>query len=488
METHMKKLFAAFVLAAALPFHTTGQHTGRVFIDSNNNGQYDPGEKVLRGIAVSDGLHVVQADATGTFTLPGHTGERFITVTTPSGYYAPANYYQPIEDTTGSYNFALRPVTGKIGTKGDHSFIQITDTEISGMKGNERWTNDLRQYAANEQVAFIIHTGDICYEKGLQAHIRLMNTGNMGRPVYYCIGNHDLVAGPYGEALFESMYGPVYYSFEAGNVHYVVTPMPNGDFPPSYTQEQVANWLRNDLALVPAGKPVVMFNYDLLSQDDTFLFPAGSSRPIELNQHNLTAWLFGHWHINYMKQQGNVLAISTSTVDKGGIDHSTSAYRLLRVDRQGKLQSELRYSYIDPLLQIASVANHTAPVLPGGSVPLVVNSYASTTSIQSLTYSCRTGNTIRLKKKPLTRQTDWSWYAVIPFTPKDTGKEIEITVEANLADGTTATTTASFVYQGYTSGRLPFGDDWCNLLGNPQHTGGIVNPSGNGTPSLVWII
>lgn len=72
--------------------------------------------------------------------------------------------------------------------------------------------NNVRDYARNEQAAFIIHTGDICYEKGLKAHIKLMNTENMDCPVFYCIGNHDLVKGKYGEELFESIYGPVYYS------------------------------------------------------------------------------------------------------------------------------------------------------------------------------------------------------------------------------------------------------------------------------------
>ena len=60
----------------------------------------------------------------------------------------------------------------------------------------------------------------------MKNHIKLMNTENMDCPVFYCIGNHDLVKGKYGEELFESIYGPVYYSFDAGNVHYVVTPMP----------------------------------------------------------------------------------------------------------------------------------------------------------------------------------------------------------------------------------------------------------------------
>lgn len=104
--------------------------------------------------------------------------------------------------------------------------------------------NNVRDYARNEQAAFIIHTGDICYEKGLKAHIKLMNTENMDCPVFYCIGNHDLVKGKYGEELFESIYGPVYYSFDAGNVHYIVTPMPGGDHAPGYTADDVCRWLK----------------------------------------------------------------------------------------------------------------------------------------------------------------------------------------------------------------------------------------------------
>lgn len=71
-----------------------------------------------------------------------------------------------------------------------------------------------------------------------------MNTENMDCPVFYCIGNHDLVKGKYGEELFESIYGPVYYSFDAGNVHYIVTPMPGGDHAPGYTADDVCRWLK----------------------------------------------------------------------------------------------------------------------------------------------------------------------------------------------------------------------------------------------------
>ena len=48
------------------------------FVDENDNGIYDSGEKLLKGIKVSDGLNVVETESDGKFVLPGHEKERFI--------------------------------------------------------------------------------------------------------------------------------------------------------------------------------------------------------------------------------------------------------------------------------------------------------------------------------------------------------------------------------------------------------------------------
>ena len=228
-------------------------YTGRVFVDKNNNGIWEKGEKTLKGVKVSDGLHVVETGTDGTYTLPGHGREKFIFITTPSGYKTMNRHSHKIETKEKGYDFGLIPYNPGIRKDGSHRFIHISDTEIFNTTHHEDWVNNVRDYAANEQAAFIIHTGDICYEKGLKAHIRLMNTENMDCPVFYCIGNHDLERGKYGEEIFESVYGPVYYSFEVAGVHYIVTPMPWGDAHPGYTTEDVCNWLKNDLAHIRPG-------------------------------------------------------------------------------------------------------------------------------------------------------------------------------------------------------------------------------------------
>lgn len=162
----------------ALPGIMSAQYAGKVFVDANHNGRYDKGEKLMNNISVSDGLNVVKTDAKGGFELPGHAKARFVFITTPSGYKTENAYYHRIEGHEGDYDFALLRYDA-VNADGSHRFIHISDTEIGEVQGHEEWTEGLREYAANENVAFIIHTGDICYPGGLRSHIKVMNSSNM---------------------------------------------------------------------------------------------------------------------------------------------------------------------------------------------------------------------------------------------------------------------------------------------------------------------
>lgn len=442
---------------------TAGVYKGRVFVDKNGNGRFDTGEKLLKGIKVSDGLHVTETGKDGSFTLPGHEKQRFVFITTPSGYKTNNRHYIRIGSESRNYDFALQPYAPHIGRNGAHSYIHISDTEIFNTSDNERWVENLRAFAHKQQPAFIMHTGDICYEKGMQEHIRLMDTENMDVPVFYAIGNHDLVKGRYGEEFFENIYGPVYYSFEAGNTHYIVTPMLGGDYRPGYTSADVCRWLKNDLAHVKPGMAVTVFNHDLLTYGDRFIYKGDKGDSVDLNSHNLKAWLYGHWHINHVRKQGSVYTVCTSSLDKEGIDHGTNGYRVIRVDSRGNISSELRYTYLDKHVHIAS----PAPLSSTGT--LTVNAYSSSAYITRITCSCRdeAGNML-VKNKPLAAATDWTWTADLPLKPSDTGKRLVVCVDAKFDNGETVSTEQAFTYVPSVH-PLSYGDDWTNLLGNPAH-------------------
>lgn len=475
----MKKVLT-FVFSC-ISLSTYAAYTGKVFVDSNGNGTYDKGEKLLPGIAVSDGLNVVKTDSKGRFTLNGYEKTRFIFITTPSGYKTYNRHYIPVSASTTEYDFGVLPLKGKrIAADGKHKFIHISDTEIfKDVMGQGKWLKNLKEFAANSNAAFILHNGDICYEKGLKKHIGLMNTKNMDCPVFYANGNHDLVKGKYGEELFESIYGPVYYSFNVGNVHYVVTPMAGGDYRPSYTTDQVARWLKNDLAQLKPGTPVVIFNHNLLTSGDRFIY--GKKDAIDLNTYNLKGWLYGHWHNHYVHRQGKVLAICTSPLNQGGIDHSTAAYRVMNVDKNGNPASDLRYTYIDDFVRTNVVA------APSGPVSVSANLYSSAAYPASVsTIVLDGGKTIA--KGTLKRLTDWTWRTDINiperYRQSDKNNRLRFRTTAEFANGHTVTDEQDVTFSPTATPRLS--TDWTNLGGNPQHKG-IAKDSLRTPLRLAWI-
>ena len=108
------------------------------------------------------------------------------------------------------------------------------DTEIENKPYADR-VACLREAVIRNRPAFFINTGDLCIKDGLERHYLLMNRETMGCPVRYAIGNHDFTAeGAYGEALYEKFYGPTWYSFDCGDIHFAVLSIGKGDKPSGY--------------------------------------------------------------------------------------------------------------------------------------------------------------------------------------------------------------------------------------------------------------
>lgn len=464
----MKKGLLILLLGWCMPLAAQEMYQGRVFVDRNGNGVFDKGEQPLKEVVISDGFHVVKTLADGRFSLPGHEKIRFIYITTPSGYKS-EKFYRPAEGTEKTYDFGLVRYDA-VKKDGSHRFVQITDSEIFGDQDQSEWIREQKEYAENEKPAFIMHTGDICYEKGLKAHIGLLNSANTYCPVYYAVGNHDLVKGKYGEELYESIYGPSYYSFDAGNVHYIVTPMAGGDHWPSYTRAQVARWMQNDLAQVPAGKAVIVFNHDLLTYGDEFVFKGKDGVSVNLNDYNLKAWIYGHWHNNFMRKQGEVYTVSTAAPDKGGIDHSAAVFRVMHVDKKGDFVSEMRYSYLNKAIAIASVSDSLPFLTADGKFQLSVNAYHSSAPVKEVKYTCWLDGK-KLYSGKMIKQSDWNWGIVFPIKPGKESQVVTVKADALLANGEVVTDEKAFVYEAARRPVVQLGQDWTNLAGNPAHAG-----------------
>lgn len=339
-----------------------------------------------------------------------------------------------------------------------------------------RWVTDLQQYVKNEKPAFLIHTGDICYEPGLTMHNQIVNAQTMDCPVYYCIGNHDLVKGSYGEELYESLYGPTWYSFDMGNVHYVVTPIDHGDHPTNYTQKDVYNWLKNDLAMMKKEQALILFNHDLFTASDTFVFKADKEHTLDLRAFNTKAQIYGHMHYNYVRNQNGIYTICTGTLDKGGIDHSPSSFREIKVDGNDNITTQLRYTFIEPQIAIVSPMNNQISAATGDRLPVSVNTYHAQAKTSHVSYILSDiENNQEIAKGNLISLTDWNWSRDIQMPANENGRKLQLTVTSFFNDGKKATATSRFTYQkDFKPATIP-GEDWNTLLQNAAHSGGINN-------------
>ena len=469
----MKRL-SVILVSFLLYLPLCAQFKGTVSVDTNQSGIVDKGDKPLAGVMVTDGLNVVKTDKKGRFSLPGFEKTRFISITTPAGFET-QQFYLSTKENRKSYDFILTESERTKPRK--HSFVQITDTEVTGGMG--RWVTDLQQYIDNEKPAFLIHTGDICYEPGLTIHNQVVNAQTMDCPVYYCIGNHDLVKGNYGEELYESLYGPTWYSFDIGNVHYVVTPIDHGDNPTNYTQRDVYNWLKNDLALIKKDQALILFNHDLFTPNDSFVFKADDDHLLDFRSFNTKAQIYGHMHYNYVRNQNGIYTICTGTLDKGGIDHSPSSFREIKVDANDNITTQLRYAFIEPQIAIVSPMNNqtaAACTITKDQLPVSVNTYYSQAKTSHVSYILSDSeNNQEIAKGDLASRTEWNWGGNIQMPANEMGKKLNLTVTSFFSNGKKATATSQFIYQKDFKLSTIAGEDWNTLLQNAAHSGGVNN-------------
>lgn len=291
----------------------------------------------LAGMRVSDGCNITVTDEHGSFSLPGW--ERAHVIAVQCLTLSHDDWFAMIDGHTGDFDFYITPADAPA----DHSFFHISDSEITEADECDGWLPFIRKQIPVHSPAFLIHTGDICRIKGLENHRLAMNYETMGIPIRYTLGNHDYVDDRYGEYSFERMYGPVWYSFDLGNTHYVVLPIKGGEAPGCYLPEDSDRWLASDLRLKDPDKSLVLFSHSHCQDEDGFTYCVDGT-PFCLRDYGLLAWVFGHYHIHFCTDLGGYYNICTSRPDCGGIDTSPAGVRCVTVSGDGTLTTALLYN------------------------------------------------------------------------------------------------------------------------------------------------
>lgn len=260
---------------ARRPFQPIARHDRAVRI----RGRVHAAGKGLGRVAVTDGVSVVQTSADGSFTLLASPRQPFVYVSVPGQCEVPLNeagtarFYRPIVPTAADEMTVEFPLVPRRDPAERHAFVALADTQTLDAQDMARLhaetVPDLRAWAAAHpgRLAFGVAVGDIMfddlslypdYERAVKA---------TGLPFFQVVGNHDLDFAARSAELttstFMRHFGPTYYSFDVGAVHYVVLQDVHyhGTGYVGYVDERQLAWLEADLAQVEAGRPVVVFGH-----------------------------------------------------------------------------------------------------------------------------------------------------------------------------------------------------------------------------------
>ena len=231
----------------------------------------------IAGVSVTDGFNITQTDKNGNYELLSNNTAEFVYITVPAGYVFEndkgiARFYTPV--VTGSSSFKADFSLQKLAADDkQHCFVVWADTQMFSQKDVEllkaQSVPDLRELVAGYPKQMLFHgigCGDLVWDKfelfeGYKQAIEMT-----GVTFFNVIGNHDMDldarTDEYSSRTYKKIFGPTYYSYNRGDIHYVVLDdvffIGTAKKYIGYITENQLRWLEQDLAHVKPGSTVVV--------------------------------------------------------------------------------------------------------------------------------------------------------------------------------------------------------------------------------------
>lgn len=280
----------------------------------------------IAGVKVSDGEQVVTTDGYGCYAMKSDLATaKFVYLSVPATYEMPAREGQPQffrriarHERAVMADFRLTP---RKEATNNYTVIMVADPQMRpyGVDGSAEAYRDAVipdmesvRKSLNEP-CFAINLGDLVYNYMVAYDDYLDISAGFGAPMFNVMGNHDydqttLFDSSLGSMYFETYIGPQNYSFDMGQIHYIVLSdiVYNRQSAEaryrSGLEERTMRWLENDLRDVPKERTIVVCEHSQLFKKAT----SYSSKNLNFKRYiallgaydRVYSWA-GHNHQNY---------------------------------------------------------------------------------------------------------------------------------------------------------------------------------------------
>lgn len=326
-----KRVFILTVLLAVALGQAQAQvqyAVGVVFHDANQNGIRDAGEVGIPEVKVSNGRSIVNTNTEGNYQLPVDD-DTIIFITKPRGWMTPVDennlpkfYY--VHKPKGSPEQRYRGVapTGPLPELVDFplypqeeperfKIVMFGDTQPASQGPVFVFGHDIIPELVGVDAEFGVTLGDVV-SNNLSLYEDVVAAKSLiGIPWHHVKGNHDANFDGAPDHYLTSetwarVFGPPYYSFEYGPVHFVVLNNPYFGQPSGYVAKldfRQMSWLRRDLSRVPKDQLVVLMMHIPLHRmsDREEIFRMLEDRP---HTFSLSAHTHTQYHNFYGPEQG----------------------------------------------------------------------------------------------------------------------------------------------------------------------------------------
>ena len=302
----------------------------------------------LPGVVVSDGVEVVSTNEKGQYQLTSDKKYGYVFISTPSGYTTESENFLPDHYTLLSRTPEKREHIDfelvEDGNQTEHTMLVFGDIHLAN-KANDiaqfkDFTKDVNNWVSSHKnrKTYGLTLGDMTWDVywisnkfDLENYVDAMSAIK-DITIYQTIGNHDhscYLAGDFGSAgPFRQIIGPTFYSFNIGDIHYVVLDDIIADNTGNYSDPSYGRnhksaiaddniaWLKKDLSYVNKNTPVVVAMHAPLYYDNAtpVLGTDNAEALMKALEGYKVHFLTGHTHKMYNIEKGNIYEHNSAAV------------------------------------------------------------------------------------------------------------------------------------------------------------------------------